>query len=248
MAAPSLPTAARAAAVVVAAGSSTRLAAALRKPFLEIGGCTVLERTCAAFAAARTIEELVLVVQPADIELLERWCVERPAFAKVRAVVPGGATRAASVRLGVRWCHFDLPLVAVHDAARPFVEPAAIDACVEAAASDGAALLALPARDTLKRSSDGKHAEATLDRSGVWVAQTPQVFLQHVLRGLLERAAAEGYDATDEAGVWERYRGPLALVTGSALNFKLTGPEDLEMAEALCALWNARGDGPGGAA
>ncbi|TAJ11861.1 MAG: bifunctional 2-C-methyl-D-erythritol 4-phosphate cytidylyltransferase/2-C-methyl-D-erythritol 2,4-cyclodiphosphate synthase, partial [Planctomycetota bacterium] len=133
------------------------------------------------------------------------------------------------------WCHFSLPLVAVHDAARPFVEAAAIDACVAAASKDGAALLAIPARDTLKVSSDGVRASSTLDRNGVWAAQTPQVFDQKRLRASLERAARDHFEPTDEAGAWERYVGPVALVTGSALNFKITAPEDLELARALCA-------------
>lgn len=235
MAAPSTTAPARAAAVIVAAGSSTRLGGGKPKPFVELGGSTVLERTCAAFEAARSIAEIVLVARAEDVELLERWAAERTAFSKVRVVVAGGATRADSVRRGVRWCHFSLPLVAVHDAARPFVEASLIDACVAVAAKDGAALLAIPARDTLKVSGDGVHASSTLDRSGVWAAQTPQVFDQKRLRASLDRAVRDGFDPTDEAGAWERYVGPVALVTGSALNFKITAPEDLELARALCA-------------
>jgi 2-C-methyl-D-erythritol 4-phosphate cytidylyltransferase len=232
----------RAAAVIVAAGASTRIGGALRKPFIELGGTSVIEYACAAFSAASSIAEIVLVARAEDVELLERWSAERPAFVKVRAVVPGGATRAESVRRGVRWCHFGLPLVAVHDAARPFVSGEAIDACVATAAREGVALLAIPARDTLKRSSDGAHAESTLERDGVWAAQTPQVFEQRRLRATLLQAARDGCESTDEAGVWERYVGPVALVQGSSLFFKLTSPEDVELAQALCARRAGRPD------
>jgi 2-C-methyl-D-erythritol 4-phosphate cytidylyltransferase len=116
----------RASAVLVAAGSSVRMRAtgnapAERKPFLEVGGRTLLELSCAAFDACPIIEELVLVVHPGDVERVRRLAAERRAFAKVRAVVPGGDERADSVRIGVRACTAATDVVAVHDAARPLL-------------------------------------------------------------------------------------------------------------------------------
>lgn len=227
--------------MIVAAGQSSRMGAGPRKPLADLEGAPVLERCCAAFDAAPSIAEIVLVVQRDDIERVERWCAERSAFAKVRAVVEGGATRSESVRKGLRWCAFGPALIAVHDAARPLVEPAAIERCLAAAATSGGALLALPARDTLKRSADGQRSAGTLERDGIWCAQTPQAFEARGLRELAKRAAAEGFEPTDEAALWERYRGPVELVEGATTNFKITRPEDLELARALVR-WRA---GPG---
>jgi 2-C-methyl-D-erythritol 4-phosphate cytidylyltransferase len=207
----------------------------VRKPFLVCAGKPVLEHACAAFDAAASVREVILVVHPEDVETAERWCAERAAFAKVRAVVVGGAERADSVRRGVRWCAFDLAIVCVHDAARPLVRPECIDAVVERARQSGAALLAQPVKDTLKRSADGRFAAETVAREGLWAAQTPQAFEQRALRELLEQAAADGFAPTDDAALWERYRGPVALVPGEPSNLKLTTPGDLELAAALFA-------------
>ena len=129
-------------------------------------------------------------------------------------------------------------MVAIHDAARPLVLPAQIDAVLEAARSHGAALLAMAARDTIKESDDGRHSARTLERERLWIAQTPQAFDRERLLHLL--AEADGRPdphaaraVTDDASFWERHVGPVAIVPGDATNMKITGPEDLAIAEAL---------------
>jgi 2-C-methyl-D-erythritol 4-phosphate cytidylyltransferase len=229
---------ARTAVVIVAAGLSTRMQRedappAGSKAMLELSGRSVLEHCAAAFDAAPSVVELVLVVRASEREAVERLCAERAAFAKVRAVVLGGETRAQSVANGVRWCAYELPLIAVHDAARPLVDPAAIERATALAAEKGAALVALPVRDTLKRAPDGTSARETVDRRELWAAQTPQVFEARILRRVLAQAAEEGFEATDEASVWERYVGPVPLVAGTSSNFKITTPDDLELAQAV---------------
>jgi 2-C-methyl-D-erythritol 4-phosphate cytidylyltransferase len=207
----------------------------IQKPFLDLGPGTVLEMACRAFDAAPHVVELVIVARAEDVERIERWCAERAAFAKVRAVVPGGRTRAESVRAGVRWCGFGVELIAVHDAARPLVAPAAIERVLAAAARHGAALLGLPVRDTLKRAIAGPAAKETLSRDGLWAAQTPQAFSARRFRAALARARDDGFEPTDDAAVWERYVGPVALVEGSSRNLKITTPDDLHLARALAA-------------
>ena len=224
-------------AVLVAAGSSTRMATeqgAVRKPLIELAGRPLLEIACAAFDAAPSVGAIVLVVHPDDVATIEGWVETRAAFAKVRAVVPGGAERTDSVRIGASIeLQAEVELVSVHDAARPLVTASDIERVHAAAASNGAALLALPVRDTLKHSDDGEHAAKTVARENLWAAQTPQVFAAARFREILAAAAQEDFRPTDDAALWERYVGPVTLVPGDPTNFKITRPADLELARAI---------------
>lgn len=239
---PSTDPAPRASAVLVAAGRSTRMGSgappAVRKPFIELGGRTVLEVTCAAFERATTIGSIVVVGHADDLDRLRALVAASAggACAKVRAVVPGGAERTDSVRLGVEAAlggDSGTELVAVHDAARALIEPETIDAAVRTAAEHDAALVALAVHDTIKRAPDGRAARETLDRRELFAAQTPQVFRTRRLLELLQRAADEGWKPTDDASLWERYVGPVPLVEGSPQNLKITTRADLEIAEAI---------------
>jgi len=229
---PGSPTAA---AVLVAAGASTRMgrASGLRKPFLKLEGRALVERACDAFEASPLVAEIVLVGHAEDLERLRELAQRSPSMAKVAVVVAGGATRAESVRHGVAAVRPELEVVAIHDAARPLVSVALVESALRVAARSGAAVVALPATDTLKVSSDGEHVERTLERSVVWLAQTPQAFRAEVLRDLLFRAEKDAFEPTDEAALYERYVGGAALVRGEAANLKVTAPEDLELAAAL---------------
>jgi 2-C-methyl-D-erythritol 4-phosphate cytidylyltransferase len=230
------PESVRAAAVVVAAGSSQRMGdAPARKPLIEIEGRSMLAHVCAAFDAAASIAEIVVVAHPEDVRDVAARCSEVAAFAKVRAVVPGGGERFESVRLGVAAVDAGSRVVAVHDAARPLVTAVAIERTVRMAAREGAALLAVPVRDTVKESADGRRVVRTLDRARLWAAQTPQAFELARFRELCARAAAEGLVPTDDAALWERYVGPVPIVEGEPSNFKITTLEDLELARALFA-------------
>ncbi len=231
-----------AAAVLVAAGNSTRMAArgvTERKPWLELAGTSILEHTLRAFNAADTISEVVIVTHPDDVDTVKKLVAENPTFAKVRAVTEGGAERADSVRLGVFWCGFDVDVIAVHDAARPLIEPATIDETVRRAAIDGAALVALAVRDTIKLMSEDcpgrAQVESTLDRSLLFAAQTPQAFRATKFRELIGRAELERLSLTDDSALWERYEGPVTVVPGTPTNLKITSPEDLELASTLLA-------------
>jgi 2-C-methyl-D-erythritol 4-phosphate cytidylyltransferase len=226
-------------AIVVAAGNSTRMGRgagdSARKPLLEIGGRTLLEHACAAFDAVPSVREIVVVAHPDDVARVRGLGSHSGALAKVRAVVAGGAQRTDSVRAGVDAASREFEIVLVHDAARPLVSPAVIERAIEVAARDGAALVAIPVRDTLKNAPDGARAMSTVDRSTLWAAQTPQAFRGAVLRDLLARAAAESWVPTDDAALYERYVGPITLVPGEATNLKITTPEDLVLASAILA-------------
>jgi 2-C-methyl-D-erythritol 4-phosphate cytidylyltransferase len=221
--------------LLVAAGRSTRMGAnaEVRKPLLRLGQCTVIEHACSAFDRVAAVREIVVVGHPDDLEALRALAASARTMRKVRALVPGGELRTDSVRAGLATCAADAELIAIHDAARPLVTAEIVERALHTAAREGAALVAVPVVDTLKSSSDGLRAEATVDRSALWAAQTPQVFRKSLLIDLLERAAREEFRPTDEAALHERYVGPIAISRGSSTNGKLTTPEDLPVFEAL---------------
>ena len=225
--------------MIVAAGASSRYASSTsrkgppRKPFLALGGSTVLELACAAFDSVTAIDQIVLVLRAEDLPAVERLGLGTGCLRKVVALVEGGKERIDSVRAGVDAVARGVGLIAVHDAARPLVLPRTIETALKVAARSGAALVASPVRDTIKVSATGEQAESTLDRSVLWAAQTPQVFKAALLRELLERAQSEQFKPTDEAALHERFVGPVALVEGDPTNLKITTPSDLVLAEAI---------------
>lgn len=226
----------RTSAVLLAAGQSTRMgseAGALRKPFMVVEGLTLLEHACAAFDRARAVVEIVIVGHPDDHARLEQMAKRCPSMRKVRAVRNGGELRTDSVRAGVAACDRTCTLVAIHDVARPLIETRTIELAIQCADKSGAAVVAVPMRDTVKTSSDGAHTETTLDRSVLWNAQTPQVFGRRLFEGLLEEARTENFRPTDDAALHERYKGPVKIVLGSVQNLKVTTPEDLLIAAAI---------------
>ncbi len=232
---PSTPSAA---AVIVAAGSSTRFRSGdapegVRKPFVELAGQTVLEHACAPFDAQEFVRQIVVVARAEDLETVRKLARRSKALRKLTAIVEGGAERFDSVEAGVELVQPGIELIAVHDAARPLVSSEVVRRAFEVAARAGAALVAAPVRDTIKASSTGEQSESTLDRSVLWAAQTPQVFRAARLRELLERGAAEGYKPTDEAALHERFVGPIAMVEGDPTNLKITTVADLVLAEAI---------------
>jgi 2-C-methyl-D-erythritol 4-phosphate cytidylyltransferase len=215
--------------VVVAGGSGERFGAP--KQFALLGGRPVLEWSV---AACRPSCARVVLVVPAGHAALS---AEHPPFG-ADVVVPGGATRAASVRAGLAAVDGDADVVVVHDAARPLAPPA-LFAAVIAALGEGAAgaICALAVSDTLKRTdrplADGATpvVVATVDRSELVAVQTPQAFVASVLR----RAHAAGTDATDDAALVEALGEKVAVVPGDPANVKLTTPADLAFAETQLA-------------
>ncbi len=201
------------------------------KLLFELGGLTVLARSLLAFESVAGIEEIILVSREEHAEEF-RELASASGISKLLHVVAGGATRSESVCRGVAAVSNHHKWVAVHDAARPLIAPSTITAALSCAERAGAALVAIPSRDTLKESSDGKSAERTIDRDRVWIAQTPQVFPREELLKLLELSREDASPATDESALWEEHHGPVAIVQGAAANAKLTTPEDLAMAQA----------------
>ncbi|MDE2490500.1 MAG: 2-C-methyl-D-erythritol 4-phosphate cytidylyltransferase [Elusimicrobia bacterium] len=224
----------RAGAIVVSGGSGSRMGRP--KQFLPLGGSTVAERSLACFAAMPEIEAVVLVLG-ADA-LREHGA--RLSRGKVK-VAPAGATRMGSVISGFAALPAGLDLVAIHDGARSLVTPEVVRATLAEAAKSGAAVAAVPVKDTLKRVPKGRAiVSETPDRAEFWAAQTPQTYRCSVLKEALERFSDDA-DATDESQLVERCGHAVSVVPSSYENFKITTPEDLVMAEAIL---DARAGGP----
>jgi 2-C-methyl-D-erythritol 4-phosphate cytidylyltransferase len=208
--------------VIVAAGSGTRLGRDLPKALVPVGGTPILDRALRAFEPL-ALDDVVVAAPESHRAEFERITAGRA------RLVAGGATRSGSVRAGFSALGAaDDDLVAVHDAARPFVRPDEADAVYAAAAATGAAIAAIPVVDTVKRVADGRIV-ATVDREGLYGAATPQAFRAAVLR----RALDSGRDATDESVLCEDLGIPVAVVPVSRRAFKITTAEDLELAEGM---------------
>ena len=207
------------------------------KLLIPLAGEAVLAHTLRAFETTPDVDEIVLVAREEDMARF-REIAEGASITKLSALVRGGETRSESVKGGVSSTSPECALVAVHDAARPLITPEVISRALAVAHAEGAALVAVPAKDTLKESADGAHAERTIDRARVWIAQTPQVFHRAELLELLESAHERGAEATDESVLWEEARGPVALVQGAESNMKITTPGDVALAEAWLAVSN----------
>lgn len=217
-------------AIVVAAGRGERMAGGRPKAFLPLAGQPILLRAVRSFQQAPSIDGIVAVVPGSEIAAARSLLA---GLDKLRAVVGGGARRQDSVREGMKQAPagFD-GIVLVHDAARPLVEPALIEAVVVAARSHGAALPVLELADTIKRIDAGR-VVGTVDRDGLAAAQTPQGFRYRLLAQAYELAFRDLVTLTDEAMAVERLGEPVATVEGVAQNRKLTTPEDLEWAETI---------------
>ncbi|HEY6330562.1 MAG TPA: 2-C-methyl-D-erythritol 4-phosphate cytidylyltransferase [Blastocatellia bacterium] len=221
-------------AIIAAAGIGSRMHAERAKQMLELGGVPLLLHTLDRFEECQSIDQIVLVLQP-DLTAEVLGMISRHGLKKISRVVAGGPTRQDSVFHGIKVLRGDDDsIVAIHDAARPFVRPSEIQAVVERAKSTGAAILALPATDTIKQVKSGR-IQKTLERRRIYHAQTPQAFRLSVIRNAYERAQSDGFSATDDSQLVERLGTRVAVVEGSPLNIKITRPWDLRLAEVILA-------------
>jgi 2-C-methyl-D-erythritol 4-phosphate cytidylyltransferase len=222
------------AALVLAAGSGERLGHHLPKAFVRIGGKPLVLYSLETLASVREIDRVVPVVAAPDLDTFRALGPALAGIPKLAEPVAGGARRQDSVRAGLAALPAEVSWVAVHDAARPRVRPQAVAQVVAAARRDGAAILAVPVADTVKRVRDGRVIE-TPDRAECWAAQTPQVFRTDLLREALAKADAEGRLATDDAQLVEWLGVPVSVVAGDPDNRKVTYAEDLAaVARSLC--------------
>jgi 2-C-methyl-D-erythritol 4-phosphate cytidylyltransferase len=209
--------------LIPAGGVGTRLGRRTPKQFLSVGGEAILAATVRHF---RRHPRLVAIVVAAPAEHTAR---ARRLLGPGVTVVAGGATRQESVRLALDAAPHGARIVLVHDAVRPFITRALVDAVLAAARADGAAICALPVAETVKRVRDGI-VEATVDRTGLWTVQTPQAFRAEILREAHDKARRDGVAGTDDAMLVERLGHRVRVVPGLAGNVKITTPDDLRRA------------------
>jgi len=221
-------------AIIAAAGQGTRMAGNRPKQFLELGGVPVIFRTLDVFQRCDSVDQIVVVLSPDQIEGFKQHDLAR-SFQKISAIVEGGSTRAWSVRNGLTAAPEQTNIVAVHDAVRPFVTCEEIDQTVRVAQAEGAAILVSKPVDTIKEVQQGLVGR-TLNRNTIRNALTPQSFQFGLLCRAYEHVDVTDPELTDEAALVERLGARIAIVEGSARNIKITQPEDLRIAEAMLKL------------
>jgi 2-C-methyl-D-erythritol 4-phosphate cytidylyltransferase len=225
----------RIAAILPAAGLGTRMGAETPKQFLELEGVPIVILSLRRIASCDLVTEIIVATRGDGIARLEERIREENFKQKVR-VVRGGDLRQDSVARALEEVSNDTELVLVHDAVRPFVTREQIARVIEEARRCGAAILGIPAMDTVKEVKRASLPEdvalitATIPRERVVLAQTPQVFATTLLKEAFARAQADGVSASDEAGLVERLGHDVHVVLGSERNIKITKPADMELA------------------
>lgn len=220
----------KAACIVPSAGRGKRLNRRLEKAFVKINGKPIIFYTLKALEKAGFINDIILVVSKGMVDASERL-VKKYRFKKVRAIVRGGKMRFDSVKNGLARVR-DADIVMVHDGARPFVEKELIKNVFFAAKKEGAAIAALPSKQTLK-SVENSFVTGTPDRKSLWEAQTPQAFRKNLIVEAYKKA--DKRSVTDDSMLAERMGCKVKIVMGSYKNIKITTPEDLALARIICA-------------
>ena len=218
--------------IIPAAGHGLRMRSDTEKPYITIGGRSILAHTLSVFEACTAVDGYVLVVEPSRVASCRAHLSQTDDTSKLANVVAGGSTRQESVYLGLMALDGGTGSVLIHDAARPCVERDALEASVLGCARYGAVISATPSTDTMKIIRDGR-VEATPDRTTLWRAQTPQTFPYGVLRTAHEQAREEGYVGTDDAELVERAGYVVRVLDGTPDNIKVTTAEDLDVAERI---------------
>lgn len=218
--------------LIAAAGSGVRLGLDQPKALAPLGGKPLLALTLERFAALGLSARAVIAVPAPQQQLFETALREAWPDGELH-IIPGGELRQDSVWNGLSALDPDTDIVVIHDAARPFVAPESIQASIDAAAAYGAATVAIPSVDTILVGDKDGFLVSTPERARLWACQTPQTFRVGVIREAHRQARAQGFTATDDASLVRRVGGRVKLVLGTPLNFKITTPFDLAMAQLV---------------
>jgi 2-C-methyl-D-erythritol 4-phosphate cytidylyltransferase len=217
-------------AILVAGGSSQRMG--FDKLFAVIAGEPVIAHPIRAFERATSVDEIVVVAREDRHDEIRKISRDR-GFKKVLSIVPGGERRQDSVRAGLDRISHDAKYVAVHDAARPLITPEQIERAFEQCRVHGAAALAQPVNDTLKRADADLMVVGSVDRHQIFAMQTPQIFERKLIEDAYRAVYAENILVTDEVSAVERLGYKVALVLDDDFNFKITYPRDLPVADFI---------------
>ncbi|WP_046176527.1 2-C-methyl-D-erythritol 4-phosphate cytidylyltransferase [Domibacillus indicus] len=222
--------------VIPAAGKGKRMKAGMNKVLLELKGRPLIIHTLAVFETDAFCKGIILSVHP-DERTEFKQLLTAHQITKVSSFADGGKERQHSVYSGLKMLPPESDIVLVHDGARPFVTKETIAMLVESAQKTGAAIAAVPVKDTIKKAKNSLVSE-TVDRESLWSVQTPQAFQKEVLLAAQQKAEQEQFLGTDEASLVERIGYPVQVVESDYDNIKLTTPEDLYFARAIIAKRN----------
>ena len=224
-------------ALIPAAGMGKRMGASINKQYLQLDGRPIVARTISIFEQSPCIDAIYLVIPEPEIPYCREHVVESGGFRKVVEIVPGGRERQNSVMNGLRAMRphlADDDVVVIHDGVRPLITPQLLQESIAVACSSDGALVAVPAKDTIKTVRDGI-VTGTPDRESLWQAQTPQSFRFGIIYAAHLAAEQDGFIGTDDASLVERRGGVVRIVRGDYKNIKITTPEDLVLAESFLA-------------
>jgi len=217
-------------AIIVAAGSGSRMG--FDKLMASLGGSPVILRTLEAFPVCPEIDEIILVCPPDRAEVIHRLADDGE-MRKIRRIVPGGAERHLSVWAGLQAVSAGSSHVAVHDGARPLIHPSQISRCLARAWDTGAVASARPVSETLKQADASGLVTGSVNREGLWIMETPQVFARTLLVSAYEAVLRDGLLVTDEVSALGHIGHDVWLVDNPTPNPKITWPPDLALAERL---------------
>ena len=222
-------------ALIPAAGMGKRMAASINKQYLHLNGQPIVARTISCFEQSPLIDAIYLVIPADEIDYCREHVIDAYDFKKVAAIIPGGKERQNSVMNGLKTIRehvSDDDIILIHDGVRPFLTEQMLCESIRVASLYDGALVAVPAKDTIKTVRDGI-VKDTPPRELLWHAQTPQSFRFKKIYTAYLAAEAEGFSGTDDASLIEHTGGEMHVIPGDYSNIKITTPEDLVLAEAF---------------
>lgn len=218
--------------IIPAAGQGRRMNAGVNKVLVDLLGKPVLLHTLTTFSRCAAVDHLIVVVAEEEVAFVKNLLRAVPGL-KPCQVVAGSTERQYSIANGLEALDRSAEIVLVHDAARPLTSEAVITGVIEEAQRSGAAIAAVPAKETIKIVDEARVVTATPLRQTLWTVQTPQGFKRHILLEAYEKAAADHFLGTDDAGLVERIGVQVKVVQSDYQNLKITTPEDMIIAEAF---------------
>jgi 2-C-methyl-D-erythritol 4-phosphate cytidylyltransferase len=202
----------------------------LPKQFLMLKDKPILAHTVDRFERCELVDEIILVVPEDYLEYCSQAIVDKYGFKKVRKVICGGKERQDSVYLGLKACSNNTSIVVIHDGVRPLISPDKISESIKICQKKNAVVLAVPVKDTVKRVEHG-NIITTLDRTKLWLTQTPQTFEYKLILDAYEKAKKDNFIGTDDSALVERLGYEVTILEGDYKNIKITTTEDLTIAE-----------------
>ena len=220
-------------AIVVAAGKGMRMNDQRRKQYLMLCDRPIVVHTLLAIQSCNLIKRIILVVPAQDLDFCrQKILIPLKLYDQVQ-LVAGGEERQDSVFNGLQSIDDKEGLVVIHDGVRPFVKASQLVGCINEARETGACILGMPAFETVKQEDGSGCIAKTLDRTNLWLVQTPQVFQYKIISQAHRKARENGFKASDDAVLVERLGYKVKIIRGAASNIKITTPEDLRMGEAI---------------